>query len=187
MDHLFAQLRAQHSDLRLAHAGSVKNSDIIASLARYDRTHLAEQLGNDGSSRPDGGIITVLCGDGLIRPLFIGENKHQQDNPGNALERSLKNISFFKNWMINEDYFPYLLNINGPIVNEAKGSLFDRIRQDAGFVPSNQVHVVSDPQKPRLRPFTIMIQREFDAQLVTETAAEIVRQSLAHLAKLGLV
>jgi hypothetical protein len=185
---LFDNMSNVYPELEIRHQGTVDNQEILESLGRYKPGHIATLMGTErGSSRPDGGVISVKCIDGRWRPVLIGENKHQQDNPGNALERSLKNITFFKNLMIEEDYFPYLLNINGPIVNDRKGSLFDRIRQDAGFVPANQVHVLSDPAFPRLRPFTIWIQEEFDPIEVTGVAAEIIKQSISWLRSKGLV
>lgn len=163
------------------HKRKVLNTQLTESFSIYADNHQSYMNGSKGGgSNPDGGVIYVK-GKDADYPVFIGENKHQEDNPGNAIERSLKNISFFKNLLINENYFPYLLNINGPIVNDTKGSYFDRISQDGGFMQVNKVFVTNDPNTPRLRPFTILLHKEFDYKTVKQTTLEIVKQSIDYL------
>ena len=83
--------------------------------------------------------------------------------------------------LISEDYFPYLINVNGPIVNDRKGSYFDRVTQVGGFMPINIVHVKSDPNTPRLRPFTIILNKEFDYDKVKDTSLAIIKESIDYL------
>ncbi len=85
------------------------------------------------SVKPDGGIIEVLDNQEQWRIILVSEAKHQGkdiDNillgkmvgkrkdqdlmvAGNAIERSHKNICEFRNLMIAEDYFPYVLFLQG--------------------------------------------------------------------------
>lgn len=179
---VFQSLNEKYSEFHFEHFGKVDNKTLVESFKKYSPSHNPIINGsNNGGSNPDGGVIYVQCKDKTLMPVFIGENKHQEDNPGNAIERSLKNITFFKNLLISEDYFPYLLNINGPIVNDKKGSLFDRISQDGGFMSVNTVHVKSDPNTPRLRSFTIVLDKEFDYEKVKTMSFEIIQQSIEYL------
>lgn len=171
----------QKYDLEFTHIRKVNNVKLTETFATYSQGHESYMNGsNGGGSNPDGGVIYVKGKDSSY-PVFIGENKHQEDNPGNAIERSLKNISFFKNLLINEDYFPYLLNINGPIVNPRKGSYFDRISQDGGFMEVNKVFVKSNPATPRLRPFTILLDKDFDYDKVKQATLDIIDESISYL------
>ena len=179
---VFHSLNEKYPEFKFEHSGNVKNQTLVESFRKYAPAHHSVINGsNTGGCSPDGGVIYVECKDKSLMPVFIGENKHQEDNPGNAIERSLKNISFFKNLLISEDYFPYLLNINGPIVNDRKGSLFDRIAQDGGFMPINNVYVRSNPSTPRLRPFTIALDKNFDYNKVKTMSFEIIKESIGYL------
>ena len=179
---VFDTLNQIYPNLIFTHSGKVNNKMLIESFVNYSPAHKYSLNGSSsGGSNPDGGVIYVECKDKSLMPVLIGENKHQNDNPGNAIERSLKNISFFKNLLISEDYFPYLLNINGPIVNDKKGSLFDRISQDGGFMQINTVFVKSDPNTPRLRPFTIILDKTFDHNKVRSMSFDIINQSIDYL------
>ena len=179
---VFDSLKVLYPNYRFIHKGKVNNQTLIESFNRYSPTHITSLNGSDvGGCNPDGGVIYVECKDKKFMPVFIGENKHQDDNPGNALERAIKNIEFFKGILIAEDYFPYLININGPIVNDKKGSYFDRVTQVGGFMTINTVHVKSDPTTPRLRPFTILLNKDFDYNTVKNTSLSIVEESINYL------
>jgi len=179
---VFFTLKEKYPNFSFSHSGKVNNQTLVESFKKYSPLHQSKLNGSDaGGSNPDGGVIYIECKDKTLMPVFIGENKHQEDNPGNAIERSLKNISFFKNLLISEDYFPYLLNINGSIVNDKRGSLFDRISQDGGFMPVNTVYVKSSPESPRLRPFTIVLDKNFDYDKVKIMSFKIINESIEYL------
>ena len=179
---VFSLLPSVYPDYQFVHEGKVNNQILVESFKDYSPTHITSLNGSDsGGCNPDGGVIYVKCKDDKYMPVFIGENKHQEDNPGNALERAIKNIEFFKGVLISEDYFPYLINVNGPIVNDRKGSYFDRVTQVGGFMPINSVHVKSDPSTPRLRPFTIILNKEFDYDKVKDTSLAIIKESIDYL------
>ena len=182
IEKVFEILPTVYPEYNFIHTKKVSNQTLIESFSNYDPLHTSVLNGsNGGGCNPDGGVISIKIKNGKYMPVLIGENKHQNDNPGNAIERSLKNISFFKNYLISEDYFPYILNINGPIVNDKKGSLFDRITQDGGFMQINTVYVKSNPKTPRLRPFTILLDKNFDLIKVRNTCFEIIKESINYL------
>ena len=82
---------------------------------------------------PDGGLIEVKDDNGKWRVVVVSEEKHQgkdieniqmgilvgknkdQDTmvAGNAIERAHKNISEIANFMLAENYFPYILFLEG--------------------------------------------------------------------------
>lgn len=179
---VFESLKTNYPDYEFVHKQKIINQTLIESYTNYNPSHITMLNGSDsGGCNPDGGVICIKCADGVYRIVFIGENKHQDDNPGNALERAIKNIEFFKGLLISEDYFPYLINVNGPIVNDKKGSYFDRITQVGGFMSINTVHVKSNPSTPRLRPFTMLLNKEFDYDIVKNTSLNIIKESIDYL------
>ena len=177
---VFNNLNIIYPSLVFKHKSSVRNNILFESFTRYDNNHIIQAGSDRGTARPDGGVILVQ-GTDTWYPVFIGENKHQENNPGNAIERSLKNISFFKNYLITEDYFPYLISINGAIVNDSRKALFDRITQDGGFMPVNTVFVKSNPKTPRLRPFTVALDKEFNYDKIRDFTLKIISESLDYL------
>lgn len=82
---------------------------------------------------PDGGLIEVQDDNGAWRIILVSEAKHQgkdieniqkgilvgkkknQDTmvAGNAIERAYKNINEIANYMLSENYFPYVLFLEG--------------------------------------------------------------------------
>jgi len=87
----------------------------------------------NASIKPDGGIIEVKDKNGNWRAILVGESKHQGNDiekilagvkqgkekdadlmvAGNAIERVHKNILEFRNYMLNELYFPYVVFLQG--------------------------------------------------------------------------
>ena len=83
--------------------------------------------------KPDGGIIEVKDRHGMYRVLLVGESKHQGNDvekiksgikqgknkdadlmvAGNAIERVHKNILEFRNYMLSELHFPYVVFLQG--------------------------------------------------------------------------
>jgi len=101
--------------------------------------------------RPDGAITEVMDRHGNWRIILIGESKHQGNDlekirsgilqgkskdqdfmvAGNAIERMHKNILEFRNYMLDEKHFPYVVFLQGS--NFATES-FDIIRPDGRVV-----------------------------------------------------
>ena len=87
----------------------------------------------NSSVKPDGGILEIKDKHGMYRVLLIGESKHQGNDieriksgikqgknedadlmvAGNAIERMHKNIQEFRNYMIKENHFPYVVFAQG--------------------------------------------------------------------------
>jgi len=165
------------------HEKSFLNTKLIETLddANVPGEKILLGTGNSGKASPDGGIIYIKCSDNNWLPVFIGENKWQEDNPGNALERAVKNLVYFQLVLIKYDYFPYLINLNGGIVNESRGTYFDRITMVGGFMPINKVHVKSDPRSPRVRPFSFYMNKEFQFNAINKVIIDIINQSIEYL------
>lgn len=179
----FVELQGLYPEFEFSHRKLFKNTELIQVLNESGLTAEKVLLGGEGGQcRPDGGSYLIKCQDDTWMPVFIGENKWQDDNPGNALERAVKNIVFFQHYLVQYDYFPYLLNLNGSIVNPNKGSYFDRITMVGGYMPVNKVFVRNDPDTPRIRPFTFMMNPVFQYETIRATIKEIVSQSLRYLA-----
>lgn len=103
------------------------------------------------SIRPDGAITEVLDRHGNWRIILVGESKHQGNDienilsgvlqgkkkdqdfmaAGNAIERMHKNVLEIRNYMLNENHFPYVVFLQGS--NFAIES-FDLVRPDGRVV-----------------------------------------------------
>jgi hypothetical protein len=186
---VFETVKQLYPQYKFKHEKVISNHKLLENLVNYSPL-LAESAvhnGRSGNSRPDGGVIYVECKDGSWMIVLVGENKHQAANGGNAIERASKNIEFYKNMLIEYDYFPYHLNINGEIaITKQDGSYeygthFDRITQAGGFMPVNTVHVKSNPLTPRIRPFTVTVSVDFDYAGVKDTSLKIIAESLDYL------
>ena len=178
----FEQIKIKYPKLELTHIKSIRNTELVNILNEAGVKGEKKLLGGDkGGCSPDGGIFYVKCKDELLLPVFIGENKWQEDNPGNALERAVKNLVFFQHLLIKYDYFPYLINLNGSIVNDSKGTYFDRLTMVGGFMSLDTVYVKSDPTTPRIRPFTFTMSKEFNYNFVNKLILDIVDESISYL------
>lgn len=91
---------------------------------------------------PDAGVLYVKIKDGTWTPILIGEVKHQNDNPGNALERATNNITTFSLYC-DEDIFPFLVVCVGSIVCAERGSYIDRLTRNRGFFELNKANVTT--------------------------------------------
>jgi hypothetical protein len=186
---VFETVKLAYPQYKFKHTKIITNKELLDNLIEYAPllSESAVHNGRNGNSRPDGGVIYVECKDGSWMIVLIGENKHQAANGGNAIERASKNIEFFKNMLIEYDYLPYHLNINGDIAIKKEddsyeyGTHFDRITQAGGFMPVNTVHVKSNPATPRIRPFTVTVNVEFDYAGVKDTSLKIIEESLDYL------
>lgn len=162
---------------------NLKNTELLSVINESGFSVTSQVLngGTAGGCSPDGGVYYITCNDDLRLPVFIGENKWQAANQGNALERSVKNIVWFQHYLVKYDYFPYLLNLNGTITTIDRGSYYDRISMVGGFMPLNKVHVRSDTATPRIRPFTFLVNEKFDYNAVQAVILQIVKESIGYL------
>ena len=112
---------------------SILKQEINAALQKADKA-LGQTLFVDKAEiKPDGGILEVKDDNDQWRVILVSEAKYQgkdienirtgkqvgikndQDlmTAGNAIERAYKNISEMANYMLSENYFPYVLFLEG--------------------------------------------------------------------------
>ncbi len=115
------------------HRSVIPKKEINAKLASID-TNLGKVLFVENSRiKPDGGLIEVMDKQGAYRAILASESKHQGNDvqkilagekqgtnkdqdlmvAGNAIERVHKNIQEFRNFMISERHFPYVVFLQG--------------------------------------------------------------------------
>ena len=130
---VFKGLQKTHKDLQFRYRTTLSKKEINEKLSAV-RNDLGEVLFVQKSSiKPDGGIIEVKDKNGRWRVVLVGESKHQGNDvgkilsgvkqgkekdsdlmvAGNAIERVHKNILEFRNYMISETYFPYVVFLQG--------------------------------------------------------------------------
>lgn len=130
---IITQLQEEYPQLKFRYKTRIQKEEINKSLKKVD-SELGQTLFVPNSSiKPDGGIIEVKDDNDEWRVVVVSEAKFQgkdienikkgiqvgkSDNQdlmvaGNAIERSHKNISETRNFMISESYFPYVLFLEG--------------------------------------------------------------------------
>ena len=126
-------LEKEYPSLKFRYRKSLLKREINASLQKVDK-ELGQTLFVDKAEvKPDGGILEVQDDKGDWHIILVSEAKYQgkdienirkgqlvgtkndQDimTAGNAIERAYKNIAEIANYMITENYFPYILFLEG--------------------------------------------------------------------------
>lgn len=144
-------LAEEFPNLELRLRTSLSKREINAKLSAFD-PRLGQALFVESASiRPDGGITEVKDQKGRWRVILVSESKHQGNDvekilagvlqgknkdqdfmaAGNAIERMHKNVLELRNFMINENHFPYIVFLQGS--NFATES-FDLTRPDGRIV-----------------------------------------------------
>lgn len=130
---VLAELAVEYPNLEFRQRNSLSKAEIHAKLQAID-PRLGQALFVDSSSiKPDGAITEVLDKNGKWRVILVGESKHQGNDvekivagvkqgkakdqdfmvAGNAIERVHKNIVEFRNFMLDERHFPYVVFLQG--------------------------------------------------------------------------
>jgi type II restriction enzyme len=130
---VLAEIAAQYPNLEFRQRASLGKAEIHAKLNSID-DRLGRTLFVDSASiKPDGAITEVLDKNGNWRVVLVGESKHQGNDvekivagvlqgknkdqdfmaAGNAIERVHKNIVEFRNFMLDERHFPYVVFLQG--------------------------------------------------------------------------
>ena len=119
--------------LDFRHRDSITKKEINDKLQSINKSLGKVLFVKNASIKPDGGILEVKDKHGVYRILLVGESKHQgndiqkikhgikqgKDNEsdlmvaGNAIERVHKNILEFRNYMLEELHFPYVVFTQG--------------------------------------------------------------------------
>ena len=126
-------LKQRFPQLEFRHRKSISKKEINTALHKID-SDLGQTLFLDDSCiKPDGGIIEVKDDSGEWRVVLVSEAKHQGKDienirkgklvgkknnqdlmaAGNAIERAHKNICEIANFLLSENYFPYVLFLEG--------------------------------------------------------------------------
>ena len=158
MERVANELRRRRPKLMFRHRQQVTKQEINDKLASVDPKLGQVLFVENASIKPDGGIIEVEDKFKNLRVVLVSESKHQGNDvqkiragvkqgknkdkdfmvAGNAIERVHKNILEFRNFMMDESHFPYVVFLQGS--NFATGSFYVsspdgrkiRVRHDAG-------------------------------------------------------
>ncbi len=122
---VIGQLEKDFPQLSFRYRTSIKKEEINEALKKVDPELGQTLFVSNSSIIPDGGIIEVKDDNGNWRVILVSEAKHQGKDienikmgklvgknddqdlmaPGNAIERSHKNISEIANFMLSESIF----------------------------------------------------------------------------------
>ncbi len=133
MSKILEGLEGEWPSLSFRHRPEISKKEIHDALASVS-TDLGRVLFVENASiRPDGGVIEVMDRQGAYRVVLVSESKHQGNDvekikagikqgknkdqdlmtAGNAIERVHKNIQEFRNLMLDEVHFPYVVFLQG--------------------------------------------------------------------------
>lgn len=127
------RLKTEFPQLTFRYRETIKKEEINKALQKIDPELGKTLFVSNASIKPDGGIVEVKDDSGEWRVILVSEAKHQGKDvenialgvlvgknvnqdlmaAGNAIERSHKNISEIANLMLAENYFPYVLFLEG--------------------------------------------------------------------------
>lgn len=148
---VLVKLAEEFPNLEFQLRTSLSKREINTKLRGFD-ARLGQALFVESASiRPDGGITEVKDRHGKWRVVLVGESKHQGNDvekilagvlqgknkdqdfmaAGNAIERMHKNVLELRNFMLDEQHFPYVVFLQGS--NFATES-FDVTRPDGRVV-----------------------------------------------------
>ena len=130
---VYNALRLKYKNYEFRFRTTINKREINEKLNRIDSRLGVTLFVQDSRIKPDGGIIEVLDKeekwriilvseakyqgkdvDNIKAGLLVGKNKDQQLMvAGNAIERVYKNISEIRNFMLDEQHFPYAVFLQG--------------------------------------------------------------------------
>lgn len=129
------KLEDEYPNLKFRIRKILQKSEIHEALNKIDSRLGVELFVDTANIQPDGGILEVLDNKNNWRVILVSEAKHQGNDvenilngyrtpimeqknqyimpAGNAIERVHKNIQELKNYMLNEQHFPYVVLLKG--------------------------------------------------------------------------
>ena len=133
MEEIVTALKALYPSLQFRHRHELSKKEINTKLASIDSNLGQVLFVQKASIKPDGGIIEVMDRSEGFRVVLVSESKHQGNDvekiragikqgknsdadlmvAGNAIERVHKNIQEFRNFMLSEAHFPYVVFLQG--------------------------------------------------------------------------
>jgi type II restriction enzyme len=139
--------------------------------------------------QPDGGVLFMKY-KGKEYPILISEVKKQGTNririsegkskqgKGNAIERAFKNVSEFKCFCNDLDYFPYVIFACGCDFEEGS-SILDRLDALTLYYKRNEIYALHKDQK-----VTVFVQPEyFSLEYIYSKLEVIVDMIVSHVTK----
>lgn len=133
MNGIMEALQANYPDLSFRHRPDISKREINNKLTSLDPSLGQVLFIQKASIKPDGGIIDVKDKSDNYRVVLVSESKHQGNDvekiragikqgkkkdadlmvAGNAIERVHKNIQEFRNYLLDEIHFPYVVFLQG--------------------------------------------------------------------------
>ena len=133
MNGIMEALQASYPELSFRRRPDISKQEINNKLASLDPGLGQVLFIQKASIRPDGGIIEVKDKSDNYRVVLASESKHQGNDvekiragikqgknkdkdlmlAGNAIERVHKNIQEFRNYLLDEIHFPYVVFLQG--------------------------------------------------------------------------
>lgn len=177
-------------NVELHHAKTWLLGDIVAKL----RLEFTEVTFTDPGQRsfmsPDGGILSLVGGDGERHPILIAEVKNQGTNDlraaegkpkqsaGNAIERLGKNVIGFRTAMLSESIMPFVCFGYG-IDFDTGSSILDRVVTIAMFGTLNEVHLMNEGDDNRFNRGSFYFRRaEWSEQEMEAIMYDIASRSI---------
>lgn len=130
---VFEILKQQHNRYKFRFRTTISKKEINEKLQSIDQRLGKTLFVQDAKIKPDGGVIEVLDRNNKWRIVLVSEAKFQGKDvenikygilvgknkdqdlmvAGNAIERVYKNINEFRNFMLDEYHFPYVVFLQG--------------------------------------------------------------------------
>jgi type II restriction enzyme len=148
---VFNALKEKHPHYQFRLRESISKHEINEKLNSIDNRLGKTLFVRESSIRPDGGVIEVKDKTQKWRVILVSEAKYQGKDveniaagilvgknknqdlmvAGNAIERMYKNINEIRNFMLDEDHFPYAIFLQG---SNFATETFQVFRPDGSFV-----------------------------------------------------
>jgi len=153
-------LQGEYPKLHFRLRNSIAKTEINEKLNQIDPWLGKTLFVRNASIKPDGGVLEVQDKTGKWRVVLVGESKHQGNDvekiragikqgknkdsdfmaAGNAIERVHKNILEFRNLMLSEHHFPYIVFFQGSnfatesIIIETPDGRSVKLEHDSGLL-----------------------------------------------------
>ena len=170
------KLSNKYPELEIYHKQKYYIKDIVKNFNKKYQKYNFENINSSSFIKPDGGFIYARK-DNKEHIICISEMKFQHSKVGNAFERAAKNILVCKNILSGEKYFPYVLFIQGDVIQAT--NLVDRINSMNYNLPPNKIYVVE--KEYDIRPFTIILRDKISIEMEYEVIKEICEESIAYI------
>jgi type II restriction enzyme len=179
-------LEKKYSNYQFEHKKIITKTEITKSLGLKNYVPASKK----SFIKPDGGVLYVNFGDGVLWPILIAEAKQQGTNDirqeegkkkqpkGNAVERAYKNFNELKLFCKNITFFPYVIFVSGCDFSPGS-SIIDRLDSLTEYKPRNKILVKDEAKIASV----FMRDSGFNQEEIYETMKKIVNISIDELIK----